>query len=173
MHLLCYYYLCGTKKKLNNIPMQILKHPDTFLRQTTQEVEIPLSEENNIILDNMIKIMYQSNGIGLAANQVGYNRRMFVMDTSNEKDSPQVFINPIVKSKNNIKMNDIEGCLSCPGEEVKVSRSISINLEWKCRHGKLQHKTFYYLPCRVVQHEMDHINGKLITDHGPILKRER
>ena len=172
MHLLCYYYLCGTKKKLNNIPMQILKHPDTFLRQTTQEVEIPLSEENNIILDNMIKIMYQSNGIGLAANQVGYNRRMFVMDTSNEKNSPQVFINPIVKSKNNIKTNDIEGCLSCPGEEVKVSRSISINLEWKCRHGKLQHKTFYYLPCRVVQHEMDHINGKLITDHGPILKRE-
>ena len=152
--------------------MQILKHPDTFLRQTTQEVEIPLSEENNIILDNMIKIMYQSNGIGLAANQVGYNRRMFVMDTSNEKNSPQVFINPIVTSKNNKKMKDIEGCLSCPGEEVKVSRSISINLEWKCRHGKLQHKTFYYLPCRVVQHEMDHINGKLITDHGPILKRE-
>ena len=153
--------------------MQIVKQPDTFLRQTTQEVKFPLSEENNIILDNMIKLMYQANGIGLAANQVGYNRRMFVMDTSNEKDSPQVFINPIVKSKNNIKMSDIEGCLSCPGEEVKVSRSISINLEWTCRHGKLQHKTFYYLPCRVVQHEMDHINGKLITDHGPILKRER
>jgi len=173
MHLLCYYYLCGKKKKLNNVPMQIVKHPDTFLRQSTQEVEIPLSEENNIIIDNMIKIMYQSNGIGLAANQVGYNRRMFVMDTSNEKDSPQVFINPIERAKNNIKINDIEGCLSCPGEEVKVSRSISINLEWTCRHGKLQHKTFYYLPCRVVQHEMDHINGKLIMDHGPILKRER
>ena len=145
--------------------IKILKHPDTFLRQPTEEVEIPLSEENNIILDNMIKIMYQANGIGLAANQIGYNRRMFVMDTSNEKNDPQVFINPTVKSKNNIKMSDIEGGLSCLGEEIKVSRSVSINLEWKCRHGKDQHKTFYYLPGRVVQHEMDHLNGKLIIDN--------
>ena len=145
--------------------IKILKHPDTFLRQPTEEVEIPLSEENNIILDNMIKIMYQANGIGLAANQIGYNRRMFVMDTSNEKNDPQVFINPTVKSKNNIKMSDIEGCLSCLGEEIKVGRLVSINLEWKCRHGKDQHKTFYYLPGRVVQHEMDHLNGKLIIDY--------
>ena len=152
--------------------MKILKKPDTFLRGPTEEVGFPLSDENNIILDNMIKIMYQANGIGLAANQVGYNRRMFVMDISNEKNNPQVFINPVVKAKNNIKITDIEGCLSCPGDEVKVSRSVSINLEWTCRHGKDQHKTFFYLPCRVVQHEMDHLNGKLITDHGPILKRE-
>ena len=144
--------------------LKILKHPDTFLRQPTEEVELPLSEENNIILDNMIKIMYQANGIGLAANQIGYNRRMFVMDTSNERNKPQTFINPIVKSKNNIKMSDIEGCLSCPGEEVKVSRSLSVNLEWKCEHGKNQHKTFYHLPCRVVLHEMDHLNNKLIID---------
>jgi len=144
--------------------MKILKKPDTFLRGPTEEVGFPLSDENNIILDNMIKIMYYANGIGLAANQVGYNRRMFVMDISNEKNNPQVFINPVVKAKNNIKMTDIEGCLSCPGEEVKVSRSVSINLEWTCRHGKNQHQTFYYLPCRVVQHEMDHLNGKLIID---------
>ena len=152
--------------------MKILKKPDTFLRGPTEEVKFPLSEENNIILDNMIKLMYQANGIGLAANQVGYNRRMFVMDTSNEKDKPQVFINPVIKSKNNLKMSNVEGCLSCPNEEVKVNRSVSVNLEWMCRHGESQHKTFYYLPCVVVQHEMDHLNGKLITDHGPILKRE-
>ena len=135
-----------------------------ILRKPTEEVKFPLSEENNIIIDNMIKVMYQANGIGLAANQIGYNKRIFVMDTSNEKDNPQVFINPIVKSKNNIKMPDTEGCLSCPGEEVKVSRSMSVNLEWTCRHGKYQHKTFFYLPSRVVQHEMDHLNGKLIID---------
>ena len=152
--------------------MKILTHPDTFLRGPTQEVEFPLSEENNIILNNMIKIMYQANGIGLAANQVGYNRRMFVMDVSNERDNPQVFINPIITSKNNKKMNDIEGCLSRPAEEVRVKRSITVDLEWTCRHGKLQQKTFSYLPSRVVQHELDHLNGKLITDHGPILKRE-
>jgi len=144
--------------------IKILKHPDTFLRQPTEEVELPLSEENNIILDNMIKIMYQANGIGLAANQIGYNRRMFVMDTSNERNKPQTFINPVIRSKNNIKMIDIEGCLSCPGEEVKVKRSITVDLTWTCRHNKLQHKTFSYLPSRVVQHEMDHLNGKLIID---------
>ena len=152
--------------------MKILKKPDTFLRGPTEEVKFPLREENNIKLDNMIKLMYQANGIGLAANQVGYNRRMFVMDTSNEKDKPQVFINPVIKSKNNLKMSNVEGCLSCPNEEVKVNRSVSVNLEWMCRHGESQHKTFYYLPCVVVQHEMDHLSGKLITDHGPILKRE-
>mgnify|MGYP001988225887 CR=1 FL=1 len=122
--------------------IKILSHQEyagAILRKPTDEVKFPLSDENNIILDNMIKVMYQAKGIGLAANQIGYNRRMFVMDTSNEKNSPQVFINPIVKSKNNIKMPDTEGCLSCPGEEVKVSRSMSVNLEWTCRHGLQGH----------------------------------
>ena len=145
--------------------MRLVKYPDTFLRDSTEKVEFPLSDENKIIIKNMINLMYQENGIGLAANQAGYNRRIFVMDVSNEKDNPQVFVNPIFTAKNNIKMSDIEGCLSCPGKEIKVSRSISVNLEWTCRHGKKQHKTFYYLPCRVVQHEMDHLNGKLILDY--------
>jgi peptide deformylase len=144
--------------------MKLIKHPDTFLRGPTEEVELPLSDENKIIIKNMINLMYQANGIGLAANQAGYNRRMFVMDTSNEKDKPQVFINPVITAKNNIKAKDVEGCLSCPAEEVKVSRSISVNLKWMCEHGEEQHKTFYYLPGRVVQHEMDHLNGRLIID---------
>ena len=144
--------------------MKLIKHPDTFLRGPTEEVELPLSDENKIIIKNMISLMYQANGIGLAANQAGYNRRMFVMDTSNEKDKPQVFINPVITAKNNIKAKDVEGCLSCPAEEVKVSRSISVNLKWMCEHGEEQHKTFYYLPGRVVQHEMDHLNGRLIID---------
>ena len=64
--------------------------------------------------------MYQENGIGLAANQAGYNRQMFVMDVSNERNDPQVFINPVITTKNNIKMGDIEGCLSCPGVQVSL-----------------------------------------------------
>ena len=144
--------------------MKLVKHPDTFLRGSTEKLEFPLSEENKIIIKNMINLIYQANGIGLAANQAGYNRQMFVMDVSNERNNPQVFINPVIISKNNIKMKDTEGCLSCPGEQVKVSRSVSVNLEWQCEHGKDQHKTFYHLPSRVVQHEMDHLNGKLIID---------
>ena len=145
--------------------MKILKHPDTFLRGPTENLDFPLSEENKIIIKNMINLMYQERGIGLAANQVGYNRKIFFMDVSNEKNNPQVFINPVVTAKNNIKMKDKEGCLSCPGKEVKVNRSLSINLKWMCEHGKEQHKTFYHLPGRVVQHEMDHLNGKLIIDN--------
>ena len=144
--------------------MKLVKHPDTFLRGPTEKIEFPLSEENKIIIKNMINLMYQERGIGLAANQVGYSRKIFVMDVSNEKENPQVFINPVITTKNNIKMGDTEGCLSCPGEQVKVSRSISVNLEWQCEHCKDQHKTFYHLPSRVVQHEMDHLNGKLIID---------
>ena len=144
--------------------MNLIKHPDTFLRGSNEKIEFPLSEENKIIIKNMINLMYQENGIGLAANQAGYNRKIFVMDVSNERNDPQVFINPVITTKNNIKMRDTEGCLSCPGEQVKVSRSISVNLEWQCEHGKDQHKTFYHLPSRVVQHEMDHLNGKLIID---------
>ena len=88
--------------------IKILSHQEfagAILRKPTEKVEFPLSEEDNIILDNMIKVMYQANGIGLAANQIGYNKRMFVMDTSNERDHPQTFINPVIKSKNNIKIS--------------------------------------------------------------------
>ena len=144
--------------------MKLVKHPDTFLRGPTEEISFPLTEENKIIIKNMINLMYQERGIGLAANQAGYNRKIFVMDVSNEKDSPQVFINPVITAKNNIKMGDMEGCLSCPGITVKIPRSLSVNLKWICEHGKEQHKTFYHLPGRVVQHEMDHLNGKLIID---------
>ena len=146
--------------------MKLIKHPDTFLRGPTEKVEFPLSDENKIIIKNLINLMYKENGIGLAANQAGYNRKIFVIDVSNEKDDPKVFINPEIVSKNNIKMKDVEGCQSCPGEQVKVNRSISVNLDWFCVHGKKQYKTFYHLPCRVVLHEMDHLNGKLIIDEA-------
>ena len=145
--------------------MKLVKHPDVFLKQETHKVEFPLSNSNVDLIHNMKTIMYNNNGIGLAANQVGFNKRIFVMDVSNERDNAQVFINPVITSKNNIKMGEIEGCLSCPGEEVKVSRSISVNLEWFCEHGEKQHKTFYHLPCRVILHEMDHLNNKLILDY--------
>ena len=145
--------------------MELIKHPNVFLKQETHKVEFPLSNSNVDLIHNMKTVMYNNNGIGLAANQVGFNRRIFVMDVSNERDNAQVFINPVITSKNNIKMGEMEGCLSCPGEEVKVSRSISVTLEWFCEHGETQHKTFYHLPCRVVLHEMDHLDNKLILDY--------
>tara|TARA_Y100000590_G_scaffold58552_1_gene61931 strand:- start:345 stop:785 length:441 start_codon:yes stop_codon:yes gene_type:complete len=144
--------------------MKILKKPDVFLKGPTQNVEIPLSDENKIIIGNMINIMYQSNGVGLAANQVGYNRRIFVIDSSNERNKPQIFINPKIEKRAKEKLTEEEGCLSCPGDLIQVRRPIYVALSWFCEHGKEQYKTFYHLPARIVQHEMDHLDGKLITD---------
>ena len=79
--------------------MKLVKHPDVFLKQETHEIEFPLSNSNVDLIHNMKTIMYNNNGIGLAANQVGFNRRIFVMDVSNERDNAQVFINPVITSK--------------------------------------------------------------------------
>ena len=144
--------------------MQIVEQPDIFLREPTSEVKFPLSQEDQVIIDQMIDTMYRSNGIGLAANQVGYARRILVMDTSTDHSSPKIFINPIVEKRAKEKLTEGEGCLSCPGKFIDVKRPIYVGLKWFCRHGKEQYKTFYHLPARIVQHEMDHLDGKLIID---------
>jgi len=79
--------------------MQIVHAPDIFLREPTSDVKFPLSAEDQVIIDQMIDTMYRNKGIGLAANQVGYARRMFVMDTSTDRDSPKIFINPSIERK--------------------------------------------------------------------------
>ena len=144
--------------------MKIVHYPDIFLREPTREINIPISPEDQVIIDEMIDTMYKNNGIGLAANQVGYARRMFVMDTSNEKNSPIVFINPVIEKRAKEKITEEEGCLSCPNQFADVRRPLYVGLTWICRHGKKQYKTFYHLPARVVQHEMDHLDGKLCID---------
>ena len=145
--------------------MQIVQHPDIFLREPTSEVKLPLSPEDQIILDQMIDTMYRNNGIGLAANQVGYARRIFVMDTSNDRNSPKIFINPVIEKKAKNKVTAGEGCLSCLNQFADVRRPEYVGLIWICRHGKEQYKTFYHLPARVVQHEMDHLEGRLCIDY--------
>ena len=86
------------------------------------------------------------------------------MDTSTDHSSPKIFINPIVEKRAKEKLTEGEGCLSCPGKFIDVKRPIYVGLKWFCRHGEEQYKTFYHLAARVVQHEMDHLNGKLIID---------
>ena len=144
--------------------MNIFQHPHPFLKEPTIEVKFPLTQKSNNIIDNMIKNMYEANGIGLAAYQLGYVQRIFVMDVSNKRDKPQVFINPVIEKRAKEKLTEEEGCLSCPKQLIQVRRPMYVSLKWFCRHEKQQYKTFYYLPARVVQHEMDHLNGKLIID---------
>ena len=144
--------------------MNIVEQPDIFLREPTSEVKFPLSEEDQTILDQMLDTMYRNNGIGLAANQVGYSRRIFVMDVGPSKSNPMFFINPVVEKRAKEKLTEEEGCLSCQKQLIKVKRPIYVGLKWFCRHGEEQYKTFYHLAARVGQHEMDHLNGKLIID---------
>ena len=144
----------------------IVKYPDKFLHKPTEEVWLPLDEDHKVLIKSMIEAMYKNNGIGLAANQIGSSSKIFVMDVSNEKNNPQVFINPTIKKEAKEKLTDEEGCLSCPDKLADVRRPMYVGLEWTCQHGKLQYKTFYHLPARVVQHEMDHLNGKLCIDYA-------
>ena len=145
--------------------MQIVQHPDIFLREPTSEVKLPLSAEDQVIIDQMIDTMYRNKGIGLAANQVGYARRIFVMDTSNDRNSPKIFINPVIEKRAKNKVTAGEGCLSCLNQFADVRRPEYVGLKWICSHGKEQYKTFYHLPARVVQHEMDHLEGRLCIDY--------
>ena len=145
--------------------MQIVQHPDIFLREPTSEVKLPLSAEDQVIIDQMIDTMYRNKGIGLAANQVGYARRIFVMDTSNDRNSPKIFINPVIEKRAKNKVTAGEGCLSCLNQFADVRRPEYVGLKWICRHGKDQYKSFYHLPARVLQHEMDHLEGRLCIDY--------
>ena len=151
-------------RDLARIYMRIVEQPDIFLREPTSKVKFPLSPEDQVVIDQMIDTMYRNKGIGLAANQVGYARRMFVMDISNNKNSPKIFVNPVIERKALEKLTEEEGCLSCPKKLVEVRRPVYVGLKYFCRHGEEQYKTFYYLSSRVIQHEMDHLDGKLITD---------
>ena len=108
--------------------------------------------------------MKRNYGICLAGNEVWYAWRMFVMDISPDKNKPMIFINPVIEKKAKERLTEEEGCLSCPKKLVEVRRYIYVGLKWFCRHGEEQYKTFYRLPARVVQHEVDHLYGKLIID---------
>ena len=106
-----------------------------------------------------------NHGIGLAAIQVGYQLRMFVMDCSRSGDNSKVFINPEIVEKSSETLRDSEGCLSAPGKTGDVSRHLRIILKYQDASGKEERKTFYNLEARCIQHEMDHLEGKLCIDY--------
>jgi len=145
--------------------IELVKHPDVFLRSVSNDVPFPLDDKTSRLIRFMTKAMYQNHGIGLAAIQVGYQLRMFVMDCSRSGDNPKVFINPEIVEKSDETLRDTEGCLSAPGRRGDVKRHIRIILKYKDENGKEERKTFYNLEARCIQHEMDHLDGKLCIDY--------
>jgi len=145
--------------------IELVKYPDVFLRSVSNIVPFPLEEKTQRLIKWMYKAMYQHHGIGLAAIQVGYQLRMFVMDCTRSQENPKVYINPEIVKKSDETLRDNEGCLSAPGKTGDVSRHIRIILKYQDEDGKEQRKTFYNLEARCIQHEMDHLEGKLCIDY--------
>ena len=140
---------------------------DPILRQSTTEVkDFSLIEEMG---RDMYQIMLKENGIGLAANQVGLSLRFFIMKRN---DSYDVYVNPEILSCSEPTLFEGEGCLSIPGASAATNRFNNISLRWRDEHGITKEGDFSGIEAFAVQHEMDHLNGKLYIDQFGSLKKK-
>ena len=151
--------------------LTILEFPDERLRKKAAVVKT-VDDKIKKLVDDMLDTMYQSHGVGLAATQVDVHQRVIVIDVSEEKDDPLFLINPEVIEKDGIKESE-EGCLSVPGFFEKVNRAEHIKVKALNREGQSFEFEARDLLAVCVQHEMDHLNGKLFVDYISSLKRQR
>ena len=151
--------------------LTILEYPDTRLRKKA----LPVEEVNNSIrtlLDDMLETMYTAPGIGLAATQVNQQKRVIVIDISEEKNAPICLINPETLWTSGVEEMD-EGCLSVPGVFEKVSRAEKVRVKALDRNGTPFELETGGLLAVCIQHEIDHLEGKLFVDYLSPLKRHR
>ena len=152
---------------------KILKFPDQDLRIKAKPVET-FDEELKALTDDMFETMHSVNGIGLAATQIGIAKRVAVIDISQEKNEPLVIINPVIQILDPYKTEDYdEGCLSVPGFFETISRPSDVKLSFQDLNGQKKEIKPEGLLTKVVQHELDHLNGRLFVDHISELKRRR
>ena len=153
--------------------LPILEFPDPRLRTRAVTVDSAWLAEpaTQQLLDDMFLTMYEAPGIGLAASQVDVHRRFMVIDVSEEKDQPLVFVNPQILASSGEQVYQ-EGCLSVPGIFADVTRSNAIMVTALDRHGASFELQAEGLLAVCVQHEMDHLEGKLFVDYLSPLKRE-
>lgn len=137
--------------------MKVLKYPDPFLFKKVKEV-IEFNEILKLNAIEMLKIMKESEGVGLSANQVGLDKRIFVMQCNEDKE-PYVFINPKIINQSVDKEFYKEGCLSFPKLYIDLERSKSITLQWQDLDGSLKQDNFSNLEAICVQHEVEHLEG--------------
>ncbi|MCK9195035.1 MAG: peptide deformylase [Nevskia sp.] len=151
--------------------LPILQHPDPRLRQKTLPVTV-FDEKLQRLIDDLFETMYAAPGVGLAANQCGVLLRLAVMDCSEDKSQPLVIANPeIISSDERQEME--EGCLSVPDIRDTIPRFNRIKVRAQDRHGVWFELETEALAAQCVQHEIDHLNGKLYIDYLSSLKRER
>ena len=153
--------------------LKILKFPDPKLRIVAKKVTKFDKSLQNLASD-MLYTMYEENGIGLAATQVDEHIRLIVMDLSDERDKPMFFVNPVYKILDNHSMASFEeGCLSIPGFNEEITRPDKINLTWQDLEGNSHNEEPEGLLTICIQHEIDHLEGKLMVDYISSIKRDR
>lgn len=151
--------------------LEILHFPDSRLRTKAKpvtQVDDPVRQ----IIENMFETMYDAPGIGLAATQVNIHQRIIVIDTSEEKDAPLALINPELVETVGVEEMD-EGCLSVPGYYESVERAECVKISYLDAEGKNQELEADGLLAVCIQHEIDHLDGKLFVDYLSPLKRNR
>ncbi len=150
--------------------LNILEFPDPRLRKTA--VPVPTVDDDlRRLIDDMFETMYAAPGIGLAATQVDVHKRLLVADVSTEKDDPHVLINPEILAKDGVTVTE-EGCLSVPGYYDEVERAEHIRIRHLDRDGKPVDRDAEGLLAVCIQHEIDHLNGKLFVDYLSEAKRQ-
>ncbi|MEL7258597.1 MAG: peptide deformylase [Pseudomonadota bacterium] len=154
----------------------IVLHPDPRLKKHCDPVA-DLSDELRDLADDMLETMYDAPGIGLAAPQVGILSRLIVLDCAKDEEvdvdpRPLVMFNPEIVASSDEKNVYEEGCLSIPDQFAEVTRPKVVDVSWIDRDGNAQSETFDGLWATCVQHEIDHLNGKLFIDYlGPIKRQ--
>ncbi len=151
--------------------LKILEFPDPRLRKKAKPVE-NVDDALRQLIDDMFETMYDAPGIGLAATQVDVHRRLLVADVSGDKNEPWVLINPVIVEQDGAEVTE-EGCLSVPGYYEEVERAENIRVRFVDRDGEEVEYEFTGLLAVCVQHEMDHLEGKLFVDYLSEAKRQR
>lgn len=153
--------------------LDILTYPNKFLSKPTKQVE-NIDQELQDLIGDMAHTMYEAPGVGLAAIQVGHDKSLIVYDVSprDEERLLQVLINPRIISSEGTVISEEEGCLSVPDFRADVKRAVSILVEGIDKEGKPLRIEAEGLLSLVLQHEIDHLNGKLFIDRISSLKRQ-
>jgi peptide deformylase len=150
---------------------QIRQYPDPVLRLEAQEV-VEFDGDLQQLVERMIRLMQDARGVGLAANQVGILRRVYVIQAE-EDEEPRALVNPVIVDRSSEVDEDDEGCLSMQGVVVPVERPVRVRIEARDAEGNPVALELEGLPARVAQHELDHLDGILILDRTtPEGKRE-
>ncbi len=151
--------------------LKVLEFPDPKLR--TRAVPVARVDDGvRGLIDDMFETMYAAPGIGLAATQVDVHQRLLVADVSSEKNDPNVLVNPEIAEKEGQIITE-EGCLSVPGFYAEVERAERIRVRFLDRDGNAREQEMDGLLAVCVQHEMDHLDGKLFVDYLSEAKRQR